>query len=389
MKHWLKITLIVSLLSCFIAKAPAQNRFEISGILPDDGVDVELSSENPAFYHLKTRTKNKEFRFSGEMNQEFEYVHLRISKNNKYLREWAFYIRPGKMEIDVLTFKDNGSQNNIHYFNVPFIEEQKKYSALIKPLQDSLSSAFNLLRNTNNGYVSGLDADSLATVIENLRAEELIRKVGFVKNNSNAYIALHIFYKEILKSFMIDFSIKPDSLFSIYSAFDESLKETDLGRSVYAYISKKQSLLLNRTLPDFSFATNTGQHYKLSSFRYKKYVLLCFWDSYCSPCIRTMPLLKQLNQTYADKGLQMISVSIDRDTNKWLAALRKYELPWLQTCDLPPFVEVPTTRSLYDINYIPQYFLIDKEGRLIYHNTQLKDGVNYSVLQKMLDDLLH
>ena len=239
-----------------------------------------------------------------------------------------------------------------------------------------------------NDNQSAHNVDSLAVVIRSLRNEELSRKVEFVKANADAYMALYIFNSQILNSSFIDFSIEPDSLMSIYSVFDESLKATDLGKSIYAHITKKQQLKLNKVLPDFSFLTNTGQNYKLSSFRHKKYILICFWDSYCIPCIKSIPLLKRLNETYTDRGLQMISVSIDANLKKWTSSLERYDLPWLQTCDLPPYIKESKVRSLYDINYIPQYFLLDKDGKLIYHNTQLKDGDDDSILQELLENLM-
>lgn len=98
--------------------------------------------------------------------------------------------------------------------------------------------------------------------------------------------------------------------------------------------------------------------------------------------------MKRLNETYADKGLQMISVSIDANLEKWTSSLKRYDLPWLQTCNLPPYINEQNVRSLYYINYIPQYFLLDKNGKLIYHNTQLKDGDDYNILQELLENLM-
>lgn len=383
--------IIISFLCLFSSEIYAQNEFVISGTVPLDEVDVELYSDNPKFHALKTTARNKEFHFSGSMNQEFEHVFLKISKNDKRLTAgWSFYIRSGEMKLKILTLDDKVAKNNIMYFNVPFVEEQNRYDSLIKPLQDNRSYSYRLLqwwKNDNRRLQHNMD--SLAGVIKSLREEELSRKIEFVKANSKAYMALYTFNSEILTP-ITDFRIEPDSLMSIYSLFDESLKATDLGKSVYAYISKKQQLTINRVLPDFSFLTSNGQNYKLSSFRHKKYILLCFWDIYCIPCIKNIPLLKRLNETYAGKGLQMISISIDTDANlkAWKSSLERYDMPWLETCDLPPYIKEPKVRTLYDINYIPQYFLLDKDGKLIYHNTQLKDGDDYSILQELLENLM-
>ena len=99
----------------------------ITGILPyNDEVDVELSSDNPKFSTLKTRARNKEFHFSGRINQEFEHVYLKVSKNDKRLTGWSFYIRTGEMKLEILTLDNKVAKNDIIYFNVPFVEEQNE-----------------------------------------------------------------------------------------------------------------------------------------------------------------------------------------------------------------------------------------------------------------------
>ena len=387
----LKITFVISFLCIISSEMDAQNRFVITGTVPIDEVDIELGSfgsRNPKFSTLKTKSKNKEFQFSGSIDEEFEHVYIKISKNDTRLRGWTFYIKSGEMQVVILSFDDKITKDDIRYFNVPYVNEQNTYDSLIKPLQQNRSYSYSILQLWKNDTKNVHNLDSLSKVLEFLKKEERRRKVDFVKANSDTYIALDIFNREILPTALIDFGLEPDSLMSIYSIFDESLKVTDLGKSIYEYISKKQQLTINRVLPDFSFLTITGQNYKLSSFRDEKYVLLCFWDSGCAPCIRSFPLMRRLNETYADKGLQMISVSIDVNLEKWTNSLKRHDLPWLQTCDLPPFMKDQNVRALYDVNYIPQYFLLDKDGKLIYHNTLLKDGDDYSILQELLENLM-
>ncbi len=48
----------------------------------------------------------------------------------------------------------------------------------------------------------------------------------------------------------------------------------------------------------------------------KKFVLMSFFATYCDPCKRELPFLAALNAEYADKGLQVVSISIDKDEEK-------------------------------------------------------------------------
>lgn len=385
-----KVSLILLLLSFFAADAFAKNLFSILGSVPPvyDGVQIKLSSDNPTFQPLITKAKNGKFNFSSEIGQEYEHVYLTVKKDDENLGWWGFFIKGGRMEIKILNLKDKNFESNIRYSNVPFIEEQEKYNTLIKPVQDSLIFAFNLLLDVTKAPQSRYNKDSLTITVRALRIKILNKKIKFIKAYSNAFIGLYIFKEDVVKYPFNEFIISQDSLMSIYSAFDKSLKETNLGKSVYTYLFKKQSFLLNKFLPDFSFSTNKGHYYSLHSF-HNKYILLCFWDSWCSPCIKSIPLLKALAKKYEGKALQMISVSFDNNEGKWLSSLLRYNLPWLQTCDLPKYNKGASISALYDVHFIPQYFLIDKKGRLIYQNVQLKDSDDYNILQKMLEHLLN
>ncbi len=68
----------------------------------------------------------------------------------------------------------------------------------------------------------------------------------------------------------------------------------------------KQHLLA----PDFTLPQLDGQPLRLSSYR-GKVVLLDFWATWCDPCREEIPHFVELQQKYADQGLQIIGVSMD------------------------------------------------------------------------------
>lgn len=367
----------------------AQKKFTISGTLPIryDGVEINLSSDDSLFLPLKTLVKKGKFSFKGNIRQEYEHVYLTVKRENIILGWCDFFICATEMQMEILALKEKKLDSDIKYRNVPFVEELRKYKAFTKSVEDSLAYNVNLLIKAINGYRRDLNKDSLEAIAKNLTDKKIARRIKFIKTITNSYIGLYLFNKDILNYVSAELRINPDSLMSIYSVFPESIQETYLGKSVVEYINKRQSLQINSILPDFSFITNTGQQYRLSSLLNKKYVLLCFWDAGCIPCIKNFPLLNKVAKDYEEKELQLVSVSIDNNEAQWLKALKKYNLPWLQTCDLPSYIKDTKVRSLYDVNYIPQYFLLDKEGRLIYHNTQVRDDDAYNFLQEKLRQL--
>jgi peroxiredoxin len=359
----------------------------LAGTIPTEynGSEIKLSFENKSILSLKSTVKKGSFVLTGNILQPFESVYLSVNENGKYIGGCSFFIQARKMKISLPIRENKVLANEIKYENIPFTREQKQYEDLIDPVEDSLSISFNLLKKNNYGYFNG-NLDSLTFVVRTLKNERFKKKINFVRSCHN-YFGLYVFYKEILNN--IDgFDIHPDSLMNIYTSFESNIKNTKLSKKVVSAINKRRSLLLGNLMPDFAIKTNTKQHYKLSNFRGKKCVLLCFWDSWCGPCIKNIPLLKTLEKEYEPKGLQIISVSTDNDSLKWFNSLKRYDMPWLQTCDLPGFIKNIHIADLYNINYIPQYFLLSKDGKLIYHNTQSSDTDDYLVLQQTLAKVL-
>lgn len=291
----------------------------------------------------------------------------------------------------LLCFKNGHTQTNSDTSNsIPgeyqfqFKTDNKRYLEFISPYQNSTGEAFNRWDNSMKGYLN-YNVDSLYKIYNAARNKEILKRVEFTRLNPDSYVSLYYFNQQLLNSIRIE----PDSLLKIYSYLSPKLQATALGKSVLGSIKRKQSLLLHQIMPDFSFKTNKKEETSLSAFRGQKYVLLCFWASWCGPCIRNIPFLKQVNETYARKGLQIISVSLDKDILSWSAAVEKYGLTWLQTCDLPEYTGKSKLSTLYEVHLIPQYFLIDKTGKLIYQNILSNEGNDHLVLKKVLEKELN
>jgi thiol-disulfide isomerase/thioredoxin len=111
---------------------------------------------------------------------------------------------------------------------------------------------------------------------------------------------------------------------------------------------------------DFTLLSLTGESVTLSDYR-GQVVILDFWASWCSPCVETLPELHELAQAYADRGVILLGVSVDRNVN---SAKR-----FVADAGLPPSAFLWESREasqrvkeLYGVRGIPKTFVIDRQG---------------------------
>jgi thiol-disulfide isomerase/thioredoxin len=116
--------------------------------------------------------------------------------------------------------------------------------------------------------------------------------------------------------------------------------------------------------PKFSYPDTTGKIVSLDDLK-GKYVYVDVWATWCGPCKREIPHLKELDAAYENKDINFVSLSIDKqeDKEKWLKMVQDENLQGIQILAdndwNSDFVKA------YNITGIPRFILIDKEGNIL------------------------
>ncbi len=176
--------------------------------------------------------------------------------------------------------------------------------------------------------------------------------------------------------------LDPEKYSTIFKALDEGLMkkypDNDNVRMFHQMISKTFATAKGGAAPEINMPTPEGPSLALSSLR-GKIVLIDFWASWCGPCRKEMPHVKEIYAKYKSKGLEIYGVSLDKEKGAWLEAIKKDGLTWPQVSDLKFWQSdaVP----LYDIQSIPHTVILDREGKII------AKGVRGEELDKLLRDI--
>ena len=136
-------------------------------------------------------------------------------------------------------------------------------------------------------------------------------------------------------------------------------------KSVYnQYQSEKNKVYLGPGVqaPEIDLPTPEGSNFKLSSLK-GKVVLIDFWASWCGPCRRENPHVVEVYKKYHDKGFDVLGVSLDKDKENWVKAIKSDGLVWHQVSDLKYWQSAAGRK--YGVGSIPHTVLVDREGKII------------------------
>lgn len=112
---------------------------------------------------------------------------------------------------------------------------------------------------------------------------------------------------------------------------------------------------------NFSSLTIDGSWIDLSQWK-GKVVLIDFWATWSEPCLAELPAMKKVYEEYHDKGLEIVSISLDSQRSVLDAYLAKSPLPWPQICDGKGWQAELAQR--FHISSVPASFLIGKDGKV-------------------------
>ena len=128
------------------------------------------------------------------------------------------------------------------------------------------------------------------------------------------------------------------------------------------YFKRKEKIEKEIYFQDFKMKNLNGKVFKLSSLN-KKLILLDFWSSDCAPCRRKHPRLAELYKKYADKGFEIISVSLDDNKKDWKNAIIKDNMVWINISELKGWKT--SLAEDYFVKSIPFSIWLDENKKII------------------------
>ena len=173
---------------------------------------------------------------------------------------------------------------------------------------------------------------------------------------------------------------EPEHLVEFGQVLSSEMRKSPIYQNIKSVAEKQIITKAGNKFTDIQVNDTIGNAVSLSDILGKeKLVYLDFWASWCGPCIRKLPELKEIYNKYSPQGFEIFAVSLDDNEDAWKNMINKHQLPWINLSSLDGW-KCPAAVN-YGISMIPKGFLINSEGIII------KDNINPESLVSVLDSI--
>jgi thiol-disulfide isomerase/thioredoxin len=126
--------------------------------------------------------------------------------------------------------------------------------------------------------------------------------------------------------------------------------------AIYAGIHER-IVVAGDTAPGFTIKADNGRTVSLPNFG-GKILVLNFWATWCPPCVQETPSLSRFAAEYANKGVVVLGVSVDKDLKAYDGFLQRFKPAFLTARDAQLHAD-------YGTFMYPETYIIDAQGKVL------------------------
>ncbi len=142
---------------------------------------------------------------------------------------------------------------------------------------------------------------------------------------------------------------------------------------------KMNSVSVGKIVPNGELYNLDKTKIPIDKFR-GKYLIIDFWATWCSPCLKEAPIFKKFEKKYMNSNVEFISISIDQEFDYWKKHIKENNWTgnnyWFGMNESEPFFSLLySEHKMGDSNVVliilPKYVIISPNGKIL-NNSDLR-----------------
>ena len=180
------------------------------------------------------------------------------------------------------------------------------------------------------------------------------------------YIAQHFKNDKLKQSLLNEIAVRQikkngiNNITELENIYNTYVTDPTLRAAYKTEYDKWNIAVAGKLSPDFEAKDINGKTYSLKDFK-GKYLYIDMWATWCGPCKREMPYLKELEKKMEGKNITFLGLSTDEDKAAWEETVKSGELSGVQLL----LGRGSQFQRDYNIDGIPHFILIDPDGKII------------------------
>ena len=203
--------------------------------------------------------------------------------------------------------------------------------------------------------------------VKTINQQIITKNLEFVKNHTNSYYAASLLFNMQFRR-----GLSSEEARRYLNLLTGKALDSPYVRRLRQNLDGEINGSVGRNASLFSTKDINGELFDLVQLIGKKYVILDFWASWCGPCRKLNPHLKEIYEKYKKEELIVVCVADDDSSREmWRKAVHDdgleqfvHVLRGLRGMEY--FFDVEADISLkYGVHSLPTKFLIDKNGVIV------------------------
>lgn len=206
-----------------------------------------------------------------------------------------------------------------------------------------------------------------------IRAELDALRRSFIKENTSSVAALWL-----MEDMLIRQQISVEELAILLPAVSSKYHSGYFYKAVKNRVDGAKSTKVGAKCANIAGTLPDGGKFSLESLK-GKFVIIDFWGTWCSPCMKGVPHMKEFRDKHAGV-VEIVGIAQDENVQKWASVIQSNQMNWPNVMNGRDGVDYV---AMFNVQGFPTKILLGPDGEILHRESGEREAF-YEVVEKFI-----